>query len=394
MDKYVALIPARGGSKSIPLKNIKLIAGKPLIFWTIDATLNCDKIKRVYLSTDSSEIKDIASQIKNERFEIIGRSPETATDTASTETVMLEFSKNYVFENIMLIQATSPLLTSDDLSLAIEIYERKNADSLLAVVEQNRFIWREHANGSVTAWNYDPAQRPRRQDFDGYLVENGAFYLTSKQNLDNSKCRISGKIACYKMPEETYFELDDPSDWLIIEQLLINQQKSLHDKGEPLKKIKLLITDVDGVLTDGGMYYSKNGESLKKFNTKDGMGIEILVNNGIVPVILTKEKSDIVLKRAEKLKIKEVHIDVKNKLEKAEEIIKKYNVGFGAVVFIGDDINDIQLLKKVGFSCCPFDAVEEVKNVVSQVCKAKGGEGVVREVVEIVLAINSGIIAV
>jgi N-acylneuraminate cytidylyltransferase len=151
---------------------------------------------------------------------------------------------------------------------------------------------------------------------------------------------------------------------------------------------------VDGVLTDGGMYYSKNGESLKKFNTKDGMAIEILVNNGIVPVILTKEKSDIVIKRAEKLKIKEVHIGVENKLEKAKEIIKKYDVGFGEVVFIGDDINDIPLLKKVAFSCCPFDAIEEVKKVASHVCKAKGGEGVVREVTHLILVRNSGVNAV
>lgn len=394
MNKYIALIPARGGSKSIPLKNIKLIAGKPLIFWAIEAALNCSKINKVYLSTDSAEIKDVAEQIKNERFEVMDRSHETATDSANTESVMLEFARNHDFENIILIQATSPLLSSNDLSRAIAIYERKNADSLISVVEQKRFILREHANGFVTASNYNPAQRPRRQDFEGYLVENGAFYITSKQNLEMTKCRISGNIACYKMPEETYFELDEPSDWMIIEQLLINQQKSLQDKREQLKKIKLFITDVDGVLTDGGMYYSEKGENLKKFNTKDGMGIEILVNNGIVPVILTKENSDIVIRRAEKLKIKEVHIGVEDKLEKAKEIIKKYDVGFGEVVFIGDDINDIQVLKKVGFSCCPFDAVEEVKKVVSHVCKAKGGEGVVREVVEIILARNSGINAV
>jgi N-acylneuraminate cytidylyltransferase len=151
------------------------------------------------------------------------------------------------------------------------------------------------------------------------------------------------------------------------------------------QKIKMFITDVDGVLTDGGMYYSEKGEILKKFNTKDGMGIEILVKNEIIPVILTKENSDIVLKRAEKLKINEVYIGVEDKLEKAGERIKKYNLSFDEVVYIGDDINDLPLLKKVGFSCCPFDAVEEVKKVVNHVCKTKGGEGVVREVVDIVV---------
>ena len=127
------------------------------------------------------------------------------------------------------------------------------------------------------------------------------------------------------------------------------------------KKIKIFITDVDGVLTDGGMYYSEKGEIIKKFNTRDGMGIEILVKNGIIPVILTKENSDIVLKRAEKLKIKDVYTGVEDKLEKAGELIKKYKFSFDEVVYIGDDINDVPLLKMAGFSCCPFDAVEKVK---------------------------------
>jgi YrbI family 3-deoxy-D-manno-octulosonate 8-phosphate phosphatase len=151
------------------------------------------------------------------------------------------------------------------------------------------------------------------------------------------------------------------------------------------QKIKMLITDVDGVLTDGSMYYSEKGEILKKFNTKDGMGFEILKNYGIIPVILTKENSDIVLKRAEKLKIKETHVGVNDKLKKAEGIIKKYNLIFNEIAYIGDDINDISLLEKAGFSYCPSDAVQEVKKIVDHICKSKGGEGVIREVVDIII---------
>ena len=149
-------------------------------------------------------------------------------------------------------------------------------------------------------------------------------------------------------------------------------------------KIKLFAMDVDGVLTDGGMYYSKEGEVLKKFNTRDGMGIELLRKNGIIPAIITKEKSEIVLKRAEKLKIEEVYIGVEDKLEVVKRLIKKYNLSFEEIAYIGDDINDIPLLKKVGLSCCPFDAVDEIKKIVNYVCKTKGGEGAVREVVDII----------
>lgn len=151
-----------------------------------------------------------------------------------------------------------------------------------------------------------------------------------------------------------------------------------------LQKIKLFAMDVDGVLTDGGMFYSEAGEVLKKFNTRDGMGIELLRKKGIIPAIITKEKSEIVLKRAEKLKVEEVYIGVEDKLEVVKRLIKKYNLSFELVAYIGDDINDIPLLKKVGLSCCPFDAVDEVKKIANYVCKTKGGEGAVREVVDII----------
>ena len=149
--------------------------------------------------------------------------------------------------------------------------------------------------------------------------------------------------------------------------------------------IKILFMDVDGVLTDGGMYYSEKGEVLKKFNTRDGMGLQLAREKGILPVILTKERSRIVQKRAEKLQLQEVHVGVEDKLEKAAEVLSRYNLTFGDAAFIGDDINDIPLLGKVRLSFCPADAVGDVRKVVTHVCTKDGGRGVVREVVEILL---------
>jgi YrbI family 3-deoxy-D-manno-octulosonate 8-phosphate phosphatase len=146
--------------------------------------------------------------------------------------------------------------------------------------------------------------------------------------------------------------------------------------------MKILFMDVDGVLTDGGMYYSEEGEVLKKFNTRDGMGIQLAREKGIIPVIITKERSPIVEKRAEKLQVKEVYTGVEDKLEKALEVLSRHHLSFGEAAFIGDDINDIPLLLKVGISFCPADAAEDVKRAVTRVCKKNGGEGVVREVVD------------
>ncbi len=153
-----------------------------------------------------------------------------------------------------------------------------------------------------------------------------------------------------------------------------------------INKIKLFIMDVDGVLTDGGMYYSERGEVMKKFNTRDGMGIKILRNNGIIPAIITKEKSKIVLRRAEKLNIKEVYIGAVNKVEIIEKLIRKYKLTFEEVAYVGDDINDLDVLKKAGFSSAPKDALPAVKKVVDYVASRKGGDGAVREIIEFIIS--------
>jgi N-acylneuraminate cytidylyltransferase len=215
----VAFIPARGKSKSIPLKNIKLIAGKPLIYWTIEAALETKFIDHVYVSTDSLEIKNCVKKIKNKKLSVIERSQETATDEATSESALIEFCQNYNFEYVFFIQATSPLLTSEDLCSAWEKFSKTNSDSLLSVARQKRFIW-EEKNGFVIPKNYCPAKRPRRQNFDGFLVENGAFYLSSKKAILGSECRISGKIQFYEMNEKTYYEIDEPSDLKVVEKLL------------------------------------------------------------------------------------------------------------------------------------------------------------------------------
>jgi N-acylneuraminate cytidylyltransferase len=229
MDKYVAFIPVRGGSKSIPLKNIKMIAGQPLVYWAVDAAVNTPQIDKVYISTDSKDIRKVIDEYDKpdvEKIEIIGRSPETATDTASTESAMLEFANNYDFENIILIQATSPLISSKDLKDAITKYENEDFDSLLSVVPQKRFIWNYNDDGSVSPQNYDYKNRPRRQDFDGFLVENGAFYITTKKRLIKYNCRLSGKIGCQEMSDKSYYEIDEPSDWEIIGKILENNGKA------------------------------------------------------------------------------------------------------------------------------------------------------------------------
>ncbi len=381
----VALIPIRGGSKSIPLKNIKLINGKPLIYWTLKAACLCDCIDKVYVSTDSDLIKEtVLSLIENEKTvlskaSVISRSNESCTDTASTELVMMEFANNYTFDNIVLIQATSPLLSCEDLNGGFELLKTSDTDSVLSVVKQYRFLWQKSNSGLVTPINYDVYKRPRRQDFDGFLLENGAFYITSKEALLRTQNRVSGNIKAYAMCEESAFEIDEPDDWLIVETLLRKKQETARLK---FNDIKMFLTDCDGCLTDAGMYYSENGDELKKFNTKDGMGFALLRKKGILTGIITAEAVELNKRRAKKLNL-DIFIDgCKNKIEAVNNLSKQYQIPLSNIAYIGDDINDIEVLSAVGLACCPKDAIKSVKNVAHIITNTKGGEGVIREVVD------------
>lgn len=376
----MAFIPVRGGSKSIPLKNIKLINGKPLVYWATYAANSCSYIDEVYVSTDNDQIAMIVNNFGLNKVKVIGRSPSSATDTASTESAMIEFSEQYNFEHIVLIQATSPMIESDDLTKGIEVYRQDDVDSVLSVVRQKRFIW-EESNDYVKPLNYRVDARPRRQEFDGFLVENGAFYITSKELLIKSKCRMSGRIKAIEMKEESYFEIDEPSDWIIIDNLM----KSRYSESYDLKKIKMLLTDCDGVLTDGGMYYTENGDEIKKFYARDGMAFQILRENQILTGIITGENRKIVKDRAKKLQVDECYIGIKNKLKVIIDIANKYSLQLDEIAYIGDDINDIECLRNCGFSACPSDAMKEVKNIVQYVCLTKGGQGVVREIVDLII---------
>ena len=390
MDRTVAFIPVRGGSKSIPLKNVKELCGKPLVYWTAKAACEAVAVDKVYVATDSDEIKRAISSfcdLEKELFsklEVIGRSEENANDTASTESVMLEFAKLYDFENIVLVQATSPLLEGKDIDGGMEVFERPGFDSVISLVRQKRFLWKE-CDGHVEPSNYDVFKRPRRQEFDGYLMENGAFYITSKESLLKTKNRVSGTIGSYVMPEDTAIEIDEPDDFLVIEKLLRKRIRGKSQSGS--KDIKMVVTDCDGCLTDGGMYYSENGDELKKFNTRDGMALSRLREKGIITGIITGENRELNRRRAEKLHMDFIEQGAKDKLAAIQKICTGFGISLSEVLYIGDDINDLEAMNAAGFSACPADAADEVRKVADYVSVKRGGDGAVREIINLVFQV-------
>ena len=232
---------------------------------------------------------------------VLDRSAETCTDTAGTESAMLEFQQRVPFDVIALVQATSPLARADDFRVAKQKFITENLDSLLTAVQSKRFFWSK-AGKPI---NYDPANRPRRQDFEGCLMENGAFYLTRAELLKETGKRLGGHIGIHEMNAETAVEIDEEADWVVVEQLLLRQKFRSASFGT--SQIKAFILDVDGTLTDGGMYYGPEGEALKKFNTRDAHGLQLVRENGIKVCVLTSEDSPAVAARMKKLSIDEYY---------------------------------------------------------------------------------------
>jgi YrbI family 3-deoxy-D-manno-octulosonate 8-phosphate phosphatase len=382
--KSIGFIPLRAGSKGIPGKNKKKLLGRPLFCWVLGAAI-ASNLDEVYVYTDD---EDILSFIDKEyhwthKVKTVKRSEQTATDTASTEMAIMEFVNGLKssFDVFCLLQATSPFTTAIDINNTLDaVINGKNYDSALTVVNTHRFTW--HADG--TPKNYDIFNRPRRQDFEGLLIENGACYVTTHSALRESKNRISGNIATVPMTEQSLTEIDSLTDWKIVEELLAARLK-LQKQSE---RITHLILDVDGVFTDGCIYYGADGEMMKKFDMRDGMGLEILRQYGVEVMVMTSENSQIVASRMKKLKIDDVYLGVKDKYSLLSRIVRDRNLSFSQIAYMGDDVNDLANMCAAGWSLAPANATQPIKNDADVILQNDSANGAIREATEFIIKYN------
>lgn len=381
--KKNAIIPLRKDSKGIPGKNKKKMLGRPLFSWVL-AEAVFSNLDVVYVFTDDPEIIDYVYKEYHwtPKVKALLRSDENATDTASTESAMLEWAAQieYDFDVLCLLQATSPMTTAADINATLAKIENEKYDSALTVVNTHRFTW----NPDGTPQNYDVFHRPRRQDFDGLLIENGAAYATTKAAFVSSKNRVSGSIGLVKMPENTLVEIDSMTDWKIAEELLAARLKKVKKQ----QRIDYLVLDVDGVFTDGRVYYSAEGELAKVFDMRDGMGLEILRQHQVELVVMTSENSPLVAQRMKKLQIENTFLGVKDKYAFLQHFVQLRNTNFGALAYIGDDVNDWANICAVGWSFTPANATETIKQHADYVLTKASADGAIREACEWIMKYN------
>lgn len=378
----VAIIPARGGSKSIPRKNIIDFCGKPLIAWSIEQALASKYISDVYVTTDNKEISNVS---KAYGAKIIWRPHELATDTASSEDALLHaisnIEKTGKIDFVVFLQPTSPIRDTNDVDKAVEEFYSKKADSLFsAAVLEDFCIW-EEANHGVRSITFDYKNRGRRQDRLPYFLENGSIYIFKPDILKQNNNRLGGTIALYHMPFWKSYEIDAIEDIEVCEYFMRTKVLKKQTKLFMLQNIHLIVYDFDGVFTDNKVILREDGLESVIVNRADGLAVGMLTGLGIKQIILSKEKNKVVEARGNKLGIT-VLKGVDNKKDRLVSYCREENIQLENVLYIGNDINDLEVMKIVGYPICPSDAYREIKEISKVILDASGGNGVAREILK------------
>lgn len=380
--KSIGFIPLRRDSKGIKGKNKRKLLGRPLFSWVLTEAV-FSELDEVFVYTDDKYITEFIKKQYSwtSRIKVLDRSEKSASDEASTETAILEFCEkiSWSFDIFCLLQATSVFTQRDEINKALKQIT-SGKDSVISVVKTHRFFW----NKDGYPENYNFMSRPRRQDFEGNLVENGAIYVTTRDALRKSKNRISGEIGIVEMPEHSYYEIDSLTDWTIVEDLKLSK---LQSNRQP-SRITHLFLDVDGIFTDGRVLYSENGELAKTFDMRDGMGLEILRQDDIEVSVMTSEDSALVAARMKKLNIDKVYLGVKDKFGMLQHLSLTQNISLNNIAYLGDDVNDMACMASVGWSICPNNAMEEIKRISDIILRSNSGSGAIREACRFITKYN------
>lgn len=379
--EIVALIPARGGSKGVPGKNIARIGGVPLVARAVAAALAAG-IEDVRVSTDDAAIGAAATAAG---ARIIERPAELAGDTASSEAALLHAldvieSEGVVPRAVAFLQATSPFLEPAALRRAADRVLSGAADSVLAAFETYAFLWRVDEHGAAAAVNHDAAYRPRRQDREPHYQETGAFYVLRTDLFRQHRHRFFGRTVLEPVSESRALEID------AIEQLeLARRLAPLLDPTVEGVDVDALITDFDGVHTDDTAGVTTDGVESVRVSRSDGMGVERLLAAGIPVLIVSKERDGVVAARAAKLRIPVLH-GVEDKAAAVERWCAEAGIDLARVAYVGNDVNDLPALGIVGWPIAVADAHAAVRAAARLVLTRPGGHGAVREVAELVLS--------
>lgn len=383
----LAIIPARGGSKGVPRKNVRDLAGKPLIAWTIENARQARTVDRVVVSTDDPEIGAVAREYG---AEVVWRPAELAGDTASSEAALLhalEFlaqSEGYQPDLLVFLQCTSPLTAPEDIDATVQALLEAEADSALAVVPFHYFLWRPGSGSDAEGINHDKRVRLLRQQRSPEFLESGAVYVMRVPGFLAAKHRFFGKTAMHVMPPERRLEIDEPVDFTIAEVLLRERQRQDACAALP-DPIGAVVLDFDGVFTDNRVLVFEDGREAVLCHRGDGMGLARLKRLGVPLLVISTEENPVVQARCRKLGIA-CQQGVADKLAVLRAWLAQQGTDLAHTVYVGNDVNDLDCLRAVGCGVVVGDAHRAVRAVASIHLESPGGQGAIRELCDLIAA--------
>ncbi len=385
--KALAIIPARGGSKGIPMKNIRLLCGKPLIAWNIEASLKSRFTDRTVVSTDDLHIASISRMYG---AEVVMRPPEISDDFAPSESALmhvldqLDSSEGYRPDIIVFLQCTSPLTSAEDIDGAVENLIMTGADSAFSATPFHYFLWRSRTGTSeAEEINHDRSTRLLRQEREPQFLENGAIYVMKSEGFKKARHRFFGRTSMYVMPNDRSLEIDEPLDLEIAEFLLRRTIGTERMISLP-ESVELLVMDFDGVFTDNRVTVFQDGREAVVCSRSDGMGITMLKKTGLDMLVVSKEQNAVVSARCSKLGIV-CHQGIDDKETFLQHYLSSRNIEPVNVVYLGNDINDLGCMKMVGCSVAVGDAHSSVIAEAKIVLNNGGGNGAVRELCDMII---------
>ncbi|MFF8567529.1 cytidylyltransferase domain-containing protein [Streptomyces albidoflavus] len=385
--RVLAVIPARGGSKGVPGKNLAEVGGVPLVARAVHACRTARLVSEVLVSTDDPAIAEAARAAGATTVE---RPAPLSGDTATSEAAVLhaldtdETRHGRLADVVLLVQCTSPFLTADDVD-GVTAAVLEGADTAVTAAPFHGFLWRDLATGATPSSghgvNHDAAHRPRRQDRPEDLLETGAAYAMRGDGFRAVRHRFFGRTALVRTDPARVLEIDDPHDLARARALapLLDRNEAPGARRPGPGDVDAVVLDFDGTQTDDTVQIDAEGRERVSVHRGDGLGIAALRDAGIPLLILSTEQNPVVTARARKLRIPVLH-GVDRKDEALKQWCDEQGVDPARVLYAGNDANDLPCFALAGWPVAVASAHEPVRRAARAVTTAPGGRGAIREI--------------
>ena len=387
--RVLAVIPARGGSKGVPAKNLAPVGGVPLVSRAVRECLASRLVTDVVVSTDDQAI---AAAAREAGAEVVLRPAAIAGDTATSEAAVLhamdahEALHGAAVDVVLLVQCTSPFVVRQDIDGVAGAVVENGADTAVTVAPFHGFVWRDAEDGVGGGYgvNHDKAYRPRRQDRPQDLLETGAAYAMDAPGFRKHQHRFFGRTELVRTDPARVLEIDDPHDLARARALA-----PLFDADRPgalptADDVDAVVLDFDGTQTDDRVLIDADGKEFVSVHRGDGLGIAALRNSGLKMLTLSTEQNPVVAARARKLKIPVLHgIDRKDLALK--QWCEEQGIAPERVLYVGNDVNDLPCFALVGWPVAVASAHDVVRGAARAVTTVPGGDGAIREIASWIL---------